>query len=423
MDDFQVWLNGLLRPAVLLELFALLLCTVLAWGFVIGLRRNAERSPERNPERKLEPSIWFGTQGIDGALFPIVLLCQTYGVYLGLKHQHQEVVIFKVAIPMLMALVVIRIGAKVLHAAFAQARWARALEHSISWMAWLSVVLWVSGLLPMVLNELDQINWKMGNSTMSVRTLIEGLLTTGAVLIVTLWVSAWIEKRLLHGASGGDLSLRTAFSHATRAILLLIGLVFALSSAGIDLTALSVLGGALGVGVGLGLQKLAANYISGFVILAERSMRIGDSVRVDNFEGQITHINARYTVVRSIAGREAIIPNELLINNRVENFSLADPKVVQKTHISVGYHSDVDLVRRLLVEAALAQPRVLRDPSPAGFLAAFGENSLEFTLQYWIADIEKGELGLRSDINLAILKAMRENSIEIPFPQRVVHQR
>jgi small-conductance mechanosensitive channel len=253
--------------------------------------------------------------------------------------------------------------------------------------------------------------------------LVEGVLTTIAVLIVTLWISAWIEKRLLHGASGGDLSLRTAVSKATRAFLLLIGLVFALSSAGIDLTALSVLGGALGVGIGLGLQKLAANYISGFVILAERSMRIGDSVQVDNFEGQITHINARYTVIRSIAGREAIVPNEMLINSRVANLSLADPKVVQKTDVSVGYNSNVDLVRRLLVEAASAQPRVLQDPPPQGFLVSFGENSLNFTLQYWIADIEKGELGLRSDINFAILKTLRDNQIEIPFPQRVVHQR
>ena len=416
MDGFQIWLrelSGLLRPTTLLELLALLLCTVLAWGLVIRTRRNPE------------PSILFGAKGVDGVLFPIILLCLTYGTRLLLKgylHDH-SLVVFKIAIPALVALVVIRIGVKVLHAAFPEARWARMLEHSISWFVWVAMVLWVSGLLPIVLGEMEQITWKMGTSIVSLRTLVEGVLTTIAVLIVTLWISAWIEKRLLHGASGGDLSLRTAVSKATRAFLLLIGLVFALSSAGIDLTALSVLGGALGVGIGLGLQKLAANYISGFVILAERSMRIGDSVQVDNFEGQITHINARYTVIRSIAGREAIVPNEMLINSRVANLSLADPKVVQKTDVSVGYNSNVELVRRLLVESASAQPRVLQDPPPQGFLVSFGENSLNFTLQYWIADIEKGELGLRSDINFAILKTLRDNQIEIPFPQRVVHQR
>ncbi len=410
MDDFQIWLSGLLRPSMLLELLAILLCTLLAWGLVVWMRRNPE------------PSILFGAKGIDGALFPIILLCLTYGANLLLKG-HVPLTVFKVAIPALIALVVIRIGVKVLHAAFAEARWARTLEHSISWLAWLAMVLWVSGVLPVMLNEMEQITWKMGSTKISLRALVEGVLTTGAVLIVTLWISAWIEKRLLNGASGGDLSLRTAVSNGTRACLLLLGLVFSLSSAGIDLTALSVLGGALGVGIGLGLQKLAANYISGFVILAERSMRIGDIVQIDNFEGQITHINARYTVIRSITGREAIVPNEMLINSRVANLSLADPKVVQKTEISVGYDSDVELVRKLLVEAALAQSRVLHDPPPQGLLTAFGENSLDFTLQYWIADVEKGELGLRSDINFAILKALRDNHIEIPFPQRVVHQR
>lgn len=416
MDDLQVWFSGfigLLRPTVLLELLSILLCTLLAWGLVVWMRRSPE------------PSILFGAKGVDGVLFPIILLCLSYGARLLLKGHltHVTLVVFKIAIPALVALVVIRIGVKVLHAVFPKARWARTLEHSISWLVWLAMVLWVSGVLPTLLNEMEQITWKMGTSTVSLRTLIEGVLTTGAVLIVTLWISAWIEKRLLNGASGGDLSLRTAVSNATRAFLLLIGLVFALSSAGIDLTALSVLGGALGVGIGLGLQKLAANYISGFVILAERSMRIGDSVQIDNFEGQITHINARYTVIRSIAGKEAIVPNEMLINSRVANLSLADPKVVQKTDVSVGYTSDVELVRSLLVEAAMAQPRVLREPPPQGFLISFGENSLNFTLQYWIADIEKGELGLRSDINFAILKTLREHGIEIPFPQRVVHQR
>jgi len=177
----------------------------------------------------------------------------------------------------------------------------------------------------------------------------------------------------------------------------------------------------VGVGIGLGLQKLAANYVSGVVILAERSMRIGDIVRVDTFEGRITDINARYTVIRSLAGREAIVPNETLITSRVENLSLADPRVWQSTVVSVAYDSDVDLVRQLLVEAAMAQPRVLKDPGPSAALSAFGADGLEFTVGFWIADPENGQLNIRSDINLAILKSLREHRIEIPYPQRVVH--
>ena len=175
--------------------------------------------------------------------------------------------------------------------------------------------------------------------------------------------------------------------------------------------------------VGLGLQKLAANYVSGFVILAERSMRIGDNVKVDGFEGQITHINARYTVVRSLGGRESIVPNEMMITSRVENMSLADKLVYQSTVVSVAYDTDVTAVQELLVQAALSQERVLRDPAPSAQLSAFGADGLEFTLVYWINDIENGQGNLRSNINIAVLQALRAQGIEIPYPQRVVHQR
>jgi small-conductance mechanosensitive channel len=310
-----------------------------------------------------------------------------------------------------------------LQAAFQQTPVVRLLERSISWLAWLAMVLWVSGLLPVVLEELDQISWKVGGSAMSVRTMIEGALTAGGVLIVSLWISSGIESRLLRSATGGELSLRKAMSNATRALLMFVGLLVALSAVGINLSALSVLGGAIGVGVGFGLQKLAANYVSGFVILAERSMRIGDNVRVDGFEGRITQINARYTVIRSLVGREAIVPNEMLITSRVENLSLADAQVWQFTVVTVGYDSDVELVMRLLKEAALNHARVLRSPEPSVSLSSFGADGLEFTVGYWITDPENGSLNLKSLINLDILSALRQHHIEIPFPQRVLHTR
>jgi small-conductance mechanosensitive channel len=150
-------------------------------------------------------------------------------------------------------------------------------------------------------------------------------------------------------------------------------------------------------------------------------MRIGDNVRVDGFEGCITQINARYTVIRSLAGRESIVPNEMLITSRVENLSLADARVWQFTLVSVAYDSDVALVMRLLKQAALNHARVLRDPEPSVSLSLFGADGLEFTVGYWIADPENGSLNLKSLINLDILRALRENGIEIPYPQRVLH--
>ena len=415
IDDLNAWLQGFLQPTVLIELAVLAACVLLAWGVAASVRR-ALRMEDENA------SVLFGRKVVDGVLFPALLLTLGYTARAVLL-KFVPLAVFKVAIPVLVSLVVIRVGVKVLQVALHGAPWVKVLERSISWLAWLGMVLWVSGLLPLVLKELDAITWTMGSATMSLRTMLEGAITAAAVLILALWISAAIEARLLRKAVGSELSLRKAVSNATRALLMFLGLIVALSAVGIDLTALSVLGGAIGVGIGFGLQKLASNYVSGFVILAERSMRIGDNVRVDNFEGRISDINARYTVIRSLGGRESIVPNEVLITTRVENLSLADTRVWLSTVVSVGYDSDVDLVRRLLEEAALAQPRVVRNPGPSAALSAFGADGLEFTLGYWIDDPENGQLGLRSDINLTILASLRANGVEIPYPQRVVHLR
>ena len=415
IDDFGLWLDSFLHPTVLIELAALITCVLLAWGLSALLRRALGMRDERR-------SVLFGRRLFDGLLFPLLLLTLGY-LARALLLNFLPVATFKVVIPVLIALVVIRLGVKVLQLAFASAPWVRVVERSISWLAWIAMVLWVSGLLPVVLAELDQITWKIGGSEISVRTLLEGVVTAVVVLIVALWISAALETRLLRSAVGGDLSLRKALSNATRALLMFVGLIVALSAVGIDLTALSVLGGAIGVGIGFGLQKLASNYVSGFVILAERSMRIGDNVRVDNFEGRITDIRARYTVIRSLTGRESIVPNEMLIIHRVENLSLADPKVWQSTVVSVAYESDVDQVMQLLEQAALSQERVLKEPGPSVALSAFGADGLEFTLGYWIADPENGQLNLRSLVNRAILHSLREHDIEIPYPQRVLHMK
>ena len=411
-DDVGHWFERFLQPGALVELGVLAVCVALAWVLVQQLSRRSRAHDRR--------SILWGRSVVDGALFPLTLLALAYAGR-ALVALWLPLAVFKLAIPALVALAVIRTGAKVLQAAFPDSVWVRPIERTLSWAGWLGMVLWVTGLLPLLLQDLEDITWKVGSSTMSVRTLLEGTLTAGLVMIVALWISSGIDGWLLRSATGSSLSVRKALSNALRALLLFLGLTIALSAVGIDLTALSVLGGAVGVGIGFGLQKLAANYVSGFVILAERSIRIGDNVRVDNFEGRITDITGRYTVIRSGGGRESIVPNEMLMTSRVENLSLADPKVWHSTVVSVGYDSDVDLVMRLLAEAALASPRVLREPAPSVALSAFGADGLEFTVGFWINDPENGTLGLRSQINLAILRALRAHGVDIPYPQRVLH--
>ena len=408
IDDFEGWLSAFSQPTVALELASLALCALVAWGLVRMLRQAVGRD---------ERSVMFGRKDIDGVLFPLLLLCLGYGAREVLD-RYINVAVLDVGVPALMALVAIRTGVKVLQMVFSQSRWARALEQTISWLAWLVMVLWVSGLLPAILNALDQIGWSVGNTHLSVRKIVEGLLTASVVLILTLWMSAGIEARLLRSATGGELSLRKAVSNASRALLLFVGLMVALSAVGIDLTALSVLGGALRVGIGFGLQKVAANYVSGFVILTERNLRIGDYVRVENFEGKITEINARYTVVRALTGRESIVPNEMLISTRVENLSLADAVVAQSTQVQVTYDSDPQQVIDALIAAATAQVRVLKDPAPSVQLSQFAAEGMEFTLLYWINDPNLGQGNLRSDVNLAILHTLRQCGIALAAPPR-----
>jgi small-conductance mechanosensitive channel len=237
--------------------------------------------------------------------------------------------------------------------------------------------------------------------------------------MAALSISSALEERLLKGATD-NISSRKIAANALRAVLLLVGLIFALKAAGIDLTALGVLGGALGVGIGLGLQKLAANYVSGFVILAERSMRIGDLVKVDGFEGRITDISTRYTVIRALNGREAIVPNEMMITQRVENSSLADPRVLLSTTVQVAYGTDLAFLLPHLVDTVTAVPRVVAQGAPAAMLSAFAADGLELTITFWIADPENGQGNVRSAVNLAILGALNAAGVEIPFPQRVV---
>ena len=273
---------------------------------------------------------------------------------------------FKVAIPILISLVVIRLSVRVLSRTFPGVRWVRIVERSISWLAWIAVVLWVTGVSPMILDAMDDVRWKVGTTHDDAAQPARGRHhRRHRPRPRAVGLGGDRDASCSSSGSGHDLSLRKMAANVIRALLLFVGLLVALSAVGIDLTALSVLGGAIGVGLGFGLQKIAANYISGFVILAERSLRIGDMVKVDTFEGRITDIRTRYTVIRSLSGREAIVPNETLITTRVENASLADPRVLVQTTVQVAYGSDVRALQPKLEAAIRAVPRVIDDPAPA----------------------------------------------------------
>ncbi|RYF59889.1 MAG: mechanosensitive ion channel, partial [Comamonadaceae bacterium] len=305
-------LNGLLRDfnnaSTWLELAVLAVCVAAA--FLISRTVGRQQPPD---------SVWFGRRTFDGLMFPLLALALVYAARVGVGH-YQPVFLLRVAVPVLTSLVLIRFFARVLAMAFPRSSLMRLVERIVSWVAWGVAVLWIIGLLPVVREELAGIHIAFGMTNTNLLMLLQGVLSAALVLVAALWVSSTFERRVLSNAVT-DLSMRKVAVNATRALLLLIGMLFALSAIGVDLTALSVLGGAVGVGLGFGLQKLASNYVSGFVILLERSLRIGDNVRVDGFEGRITDIKTRYTLIRAGSGRESIVPNETLITQRVENLS------------------------------------------------------------------------------------------------------
>ena len=409
-EDLGRLLHALLQPTALIELGVIAGCLAVAW-LVVRLVRGPE--PRRG-------SMWFGNGVVDGIFFPLLVLL----LVLLARWALQNVVplaVFKLALPIFISLAVIRLTVRVLRASFPLSPLVRVIERSLSWVVWLAVVLWVTGVLPVILQELDAIQWKIGATQISVRNILEGAVSAVLVLVGALWLSSLLEARLLNG-SLGNMSVRKIAANAIRAVLLFVGLMFALSAAGIDLTALGVLGGAIGVGIGFGLQKLAANYVSGFVILAEQSMRIGDLVKVDNFEGRITDISTRYTVIRAINGREAIVPNEMMITQRVENASLADSRLLLNTVVQVAYGTDLDMLMPRISETVSAVPRVMADPGPGVLLSNFAADGLELTVGFWIADPENGQGNVRSDVNLAILKLFEVLEVDIPFPQRVLRR-
>lgn len=334
------------------------------------------------------------------------------------SHALLQLPLLKLALPVLAVLLLVRLAASVSRQRFSKDSGMRYLVRLVSIGLWITLALHLAGILPEIREALDALSITLGKQRLSGWTLLKGVASIAVTLLLALWVSSLLESRLMR--SPLDASLRLVLTRLLRSVVLLVAILTALQLVGIDLTVLSVFGGALGVGLGLGLQKIAANYVSGFVILLERSLRVGDNVRVEAFQGQIIDIKTRYTLVRSAGGTDSIVPNEMLIANRIENLSYNDPNVWLSTTVGVSYDTDVEQVLELIKDAAQSVPRVLHSPGPSAVLDAFGDSALNITVGYWIADPENGTLGVRGQVNLAIWRTLKAHGVEIPFPQRVV---
>jgi small-conductance mechanosensitive channel len=332
-------------------------------------------------------------------------------------HFHESA-FFPIAIPLVIALGGIRLCVYALRNLFGQDNPSPLSERAVSFTIWGALLLYYLGVTQQIGVTLEDSELAIGRSRVSLLDLGRDALIIVLALMISLWISGVIEQKVLR-LPNVDRNVRVVMAKILRAVLLIVGVLISLPLLGIDLTVLSVFGGALGVGIGLGLQKLASNYIAGFTILLDRSIRLGDMISVDNRFGAVTKVTSRYVVVRSLDGIEAIVPNETLVTTTVLNHSYSNREVRLALPVQISYDSDLDLVMRMLVEIAEREPRVLRSPQPPVVsLLRFAESGIDLELGVWINDPENGQNNLRSSINVAIWKAFAEHGIQIPYPRR-----
>ena len=327
--------------------------------------------------------------------------------------------LLSVGIALMFSMAAVRTAVLLLRQTFRQAPWIAAFERVISGTVWTLVALHVLDLLPVLIDTLESISIPLGKSRLSLMQVVTGVFTVGIATVVAMWFSKAIDSRLA-AMQGVDVGARTVIGRIAKPLLIVLALMIALPMVGIDITTLSVFGGALGVGLGFGMQKIAANYVSGFIILLDQSIEPGRMIRVDKWRGVVADIRTRYTVLRGLDGVDSIVPNEMLVGSVVESETFTNSRTRVAVQVGVAYGCDVEHAMALLVRAAAAQPRVLKDPAPVAFLVAFADSSINLEVGFWIDDPKVGTLALRSEVNLAILRSFREAGIEIPFPQREV---
>jgi small-conductance mechanosensitive channel len=320
---------------------------------------------------------------------------------------------------LLIALLIIRTSVYLVRYLTNQNSIIRSLENVISIIIWILFLLQISGILPQIIDALDNITFKIGAQKLSLLVMIQAVFAIFIAILVAMTISKFIENKLLK-TSQLDPNARVMLGKVFRIFLYFVAVVVSLSSIGINLTFLSVLGGAFGVGLAFGLQKIASNYVCGFIILMDKSIHIGDILLVGEHYGVVTLIRSRYTVLRKLDGIEVIIPNETLISENIINHSFSDRKARISIEVQISYKSSVDKAFEIMLNAAKSEKRVLKDPEPATYLRGFGDSGIDLLLSFYIVDPEEGSWGLKSDINRKIWKKFQEEGIEIPYPYRTV---
>lgn len=404
------------EPQFLWQVGTVALCLCLAWLFARFLRQIFARSEPGSSVVRL------GAESFGRVLQPALsVLFLMIGKWMLGRWQHTH--LLTLLFPIIGSLALIRFGFYVVRRTFARdgdiGKFLALFEKLFAGLVWLGVVLHFTGLWPDLLDALDSVVLPVGKNKITVLSILQACISVALTMVIALWASAALETRLMQLPTT-HMSLKVVLSRVGRALLILLALLISLTIVGIDLTVLSVFGGALGVGLGFGLQKIASSYVSGFIILLDRSMSIGDLITVDKFNGKVTQINTRYTVLQGLDGAESVIPNEVLVSSPVQNYSLTNRSVAMSTDVTVSYLTDLEALLPVLESTVASVPRVAQEPAPAAYLMKFGADGLELRIGFWIADPENGRTNVLSAVNRALWSALQMHHIDLPFPQRVV---
>ncbi len=403
------FLSDLEQTAILWQTAVLTCSLVLAWGInhlLLG----------RIPKSKGVSKIGYG--GLSRVAFPLITLILVLIGRAVLKHKY-SINLLNIVVPLLFAMMLIRIFVYALRQVFVSSSWLQSSERFIAMTIWLMFALYLSGLLPDILDAMNSLSFDIGKQRISLLIILSGILSILVTMLAALWLGRMLEHKVM-ATDHLDMNLRVVMAKLIRAFLIMLGILIALPLAGIDITILSVFGGALGIGIGFGLQKIASNYVSGFIILLDRSIHPGDVLTVDGRFGVVSKLTTRYMVLLSNDGTEAIIPNETLVSSTVINHSFSNRKIRIAIPVQISYQSDLQRAMEIMKQAATSHARVLADPETKVFLKSFGDNGIDLEMGVWIIDPEEGQLNLRSDINLEIWRKFQEAGIEIPYPQRDV---
>lgn len=393
--------------AALRELAVIGLSLLVAWSLS---RVLAPRFAQPGAQRALGPA------GLRPVLFAAMALALVL-IGRGILRGWQPAPLLHIGAAVLFALLIVRAVSAMLRVTFAPGAALGNWERSLSWIVWVGLALYLTGLLPALFRFLNDIGFGSGPQRVTLRHALEGTVAVLASLLVALWLGRLIEARLLR-AQGLQAHLRVMFAKLAQALLVFAAILVALPAVGMDLTVLSVFGGAVGVGLGFGLQKIASNYVSGFIILMDRSVSIGDVIKVDTHSGELVKMTARYVVVRNSDGAEILIPNEELVTSPVVNHSYSDPRVRVAVRFKITYRSDLDLALKLMVEAGASHSAVLREPPPDALVRQLADSGVHLELGVWVADPRAGNAQLRSDLYRAVREAFGSHGIELAAAPR-----